>query len=133
MRRKNSQTVRILYDLWIGIFLYFIILEIIGIIFVAKRLSYTLGLLFGCIVAVFLAWHMYISIKAALDMDVNHAEIHVQKSSGIRTIVMLVAAFAGMKLAFFSFPAVIAGVMSLKMAAFVQPYMTNKFLEKRGE
>lgn len=132
-RNKGFET---LLDLFIGISIYFIIFEIAGLIFVENRLSYTLGLILGCVVSGFLAWDMFVSIDNALDLPEDDAVKYSRKRSLIRWLVMLVVAFAGMRLAVFSFPAVITGMLGLKIAAFCQPYtnshITKKFLRKEG-
>jgi hypothetical protein len=136
MRKQTNKAVWTLIDLWIGIFLYFILLEIIGFIFVPNRITYTLGLLTGCVTAGFLAWHMYDSLDTALDMGEADAVKHSKKSSALRLLVMLVVALAGMKLSLLSFPGIIIGILGLKISAFFQPYtnlyITKKILKKKG-
>jgi len=136
MRKQTNKAVWTLIDLWIGIFLYFLVFEIIGLIFVPNRISYTLGLLVGCVTAGFLAWHMYDSLDTALDMGEEDAVKHSKKSSALRLLVMLVVALAGMKLSILSFPAVIIGILGLKISAFFQPYtnshITKIILKKKG-
>jgi len=136
MKKQTNKAVWTLIDLWIGIFLYFIVFEIIGLIFVPNRISYTLGLLAGCVTAGFLAWHIYDSLDTALDLGEGDAVKHSKKSSAIRLLVMLVVALAGMKLSILSFPAVIIGILGLKISAFFQPYtnshITKIILKKKG-
>lgn len=132
-KRKGFET---LLDLYVGIIIYFMIFEIAGLIFMENRISYTLGLLTGCLVSGFMAWDMFCSIDHALDLYSDDAVKYTRKKSLFRWLVMLVAAFAGMRLAVLSFPAVITGILSLKIAAFCQPYtnshITKKILRKEG-
>jgi hypothetical protein len=136
--RKNqtSKGFETLLDLFFGMMIYFILFEIVGLIFVENRLSYTLGLILGCLVSDFMAWDMFVSIDNALDLPEDDAVKYSRKRSMIRWLVMLVAAFAGMKLSLISFPAVIIGILGLKIAAFCQPYtnsyITKKFIRKEG-
>ena len=136
MRKQTNKAVWTLIDLWIGIILYFILFEIIGLIFVTNRISYTLGLLIGCITAAVLAWNMYSSLDTALDMAESDAVKYTRKSSATRWLVMLVVALAGMKFSLLSFPAVITGILGLKISAFFQPYtnshITKKIFKKKG-
>ena len=129
MRKQTNKAVWTLIDLWIGIILYFIIFEIIGLIFVSNRITYTLGLLTGCVTAGFLAWHMYSILDTALDMAQEDAVNYSKKYSALRLLVMLVVALAGMKFSLLSFPAVIIGILGLKISAFFQPY-TNLYITK---
>ncbi|MDO4554389.1 MAG: hypothetical protein Q4B70_04500 [Lachnospiraceae bacterium] len=130
MNRQTNGAIETLMDLFIGITLYFIIFEIVGLIFVENRLSYTIGLVLGCAAAAFMAWHMFTSIDSALDMPEQDAVKYSRKRSLIRWLVMLAAAFAGMRLEIISFPAVITGILGLKIAAFCQPY-TNLYITKK--
>ena len=130
MNRQINGAIETLMDLFVGLILYFIIFETIGLIFVENRLSYTLGLAVGCLAAAFMAWHMFVSIDSALDMPEQDAVKYFRKRSLIRWLVMLVAAFAGMRFAILSFPAVITGILGLKIAAFCQPY-TNSYITKK--
>lgn len=136
MSSQTNKGFETLLDLFIGIIGYFIIFELIGLIFVENRLSYTLGLLLGCLISGFLAWDMFVSIDNALDLPEDDAVKYSRKRSLLRWLVMLVAAFAGMRLKALSFPAVIIGILGLKIAAFCQPYtnshITKKFLRKEG-
>ena len=130
MKRQISGAVETVVDLWIGIILYFILFEIIGLIFVENRLPYTIGLLIGCSVGAFMAWNMFTSIDNALDMPEDDAVKYMRKRSVFRWLVMLVAAFAGMRFAILSFPAILIGILGLKIAAFCQPY-TNLYITKK--
>lgn len=136
MKRQNKEAFQTLTDLWVGIGLYFLILEVVGLIFTKNRVSYTLGLLAGCATAAFLAWHMYRSIDVALDLGEEDAPKYSGKNCMIRTLVMIAVAIAGIKLSIFSFPAVILGIFGLKIAAFTQPlihsHITKKLLDKKG-
>lgn len=135
MKRQINGAVETLVDLWIGLIVYFIVFEIIGLIFVENRLSYTIGLLVGCGVGAFMAWHMFDSIDAALDMPEEDAVKYMRKRSIFRWLVMLGVAFIGVKITIISVPAVLIGILGLKIAAFCQPYINlyiTKKLRKEG-
>lgn len=129
MRRKNKAIWTVL-DLWIGLGIYFVIFEIIGLIFVENRIPYTIGLILGCFTAAFLAWNMFVSIDQALDMSEHDAIKYTKRKSILRALVMLVVAFVGMRVLWISFPGVIIGILGLKISAFLQPY-TNSHITKR--
>lgn len=129
MRRKNK-AIWTVVDLWIGLSIYFLFFEIIGLIFVENRIPYTIGLLFGCITAAFLAWNMFVSIDQALDMSEQDAIKYTKRKSIVRALVMLVVAFVGMRVFWISFPGVIIGILGLKISAFLQPY-TNSHITKK--
>ena len=87
MRRKNKAIWTVI-DLWIGLIIYFVIFEIIGLIFVEKRIPYTLGLFLGSMTAAFMAWNMFVSIDQALDMPEKNAQKFTKKKSLFRWLVM---------------------------------------------
>ena len=100
-----------------------------------ERLEYTLGLILGTAVAIGLSISMYRGIDECVDMDPVRARRAMTLRSIIRAIVMLGAAFVGMKFAIFNFPAVIIGIMGLKISAYLHMY-TNVYitgkLRKKG-
>ena len=130
MNRRTTGAIETLIDLYVGLILYFIVFETVGLIFTGRRLVYTLGLILGCLVAAFMAWHMYVSLDAALDMPEQDAVRYSRKKSLLRWLVMLAAAFVGMKFRLISFPAVITGILGLKISAFLQPF-TNSHITKK--
>ena len=124
-----------LVDLIAGCLVYSLVFEGIGLIFVPERLEYTLGLILGTAVAIGLSISMYRGIDECVDMDPVKARRTMTLRSIIRAIVMLGAAFIGMKFAIFNFPAVIIGIMGLKISAYLHMY-TNVYitgkLRKKG-
>ena len=83
------------------------------------------------------------SNKGATDEEILDAAFpeedavkYSQKNSVIRMLVMLVVALVGMKFSLLSFPAVITGMLGLKISAFFQPFtnshITKKILKKKG-
>ena len=130
MRSKTNNAMWTVFDLWIGILIHFVFFEIIGIYFVTNRTSYTWGLLYGCMTAALLAWIMYRSLDAALEMGESEAVKCCQRDSMIRMLIMLAAAIVGMKVYFFNFPAVIIGILGLKASAFIQPVLHPHIIEK---
>lgn len=128
--RQTNKAIWTVIDVWIGLGIYFIIFEMIGLIFVENRLSYSLGLLVGCVTAAFLIWNMFVSIDSALDLTPQEAEKFTKKRTFFRGLVMLVVAFLGMRLQNISFTAIIIGMLGLKIAAFMQPY-TNLYITKK--
>lgn len=136
MRKQKNKAVWTLVELWIGIVVYFVFGEILGLVFVENRMPYTLGLAAGCVTAAFLAGHIFYTLDAALDMGEDDAVKHFRRNSTIRWFVIVTVVFAGMKLSYLSFATVIAGILSLKISAFFQPYMnlhmTKKLLRQKG-
>ncbi len=125
-----------LLDLWIGTIVYSLIFEIIGLIVVENKGSYSLGLWIGTAVAVFLAWNMYRSLEICLDMERKSATISMTVRSVLRMLVMLAVAWIALKSQQISLPGVIIGLIGLKMAAhfhvYTNVYITKKIRRKGG-
>ena len=60
---------RTLLELLTGIVLSGIVFEVIGLIFVKDRLSHSIGMLLGILIALAMATHMAFSLNSALDWD----------------------------------------------------------------
>lgn len=105
----------------IGIGIYAVFVEIVGAFFSENILFYTLGLLFGVMVAVVLILHMVKTLDKALDLSQTQAAKYVRKQSFFRLFIMLLALAAGMFVPFFNFIAVILGLLGLKIGALLAP------------
>lgn len=120
---------RTLLELFAGIVLSGMVFEIIGIIFVKDRISHSVGMLLGVLIALAMAAHMAYSLNEALSWDEEHAKRSIWKSYLLRYTA--VALCMGL-IAYFGIGNVIscfAGIMTLKAAAYLQPYL-HKFCNK---
>ena len=110
--------------------------ELVGLIVVAEKGRWTLGMLLGTLAAVGLSVSMYKGLAGCLSMDPAAARRSMTIQSIIRLIVMLVVAWLGLRLPFLSFPAVITGMLGLKASAhmhmYTNLYITKKLLRKGG-
>lgn len=123
--KKINKTV---WELLAGIILCGAVLLLAGILLAPDKLSYTAGLGIGLLVAVFMTFHMYVSIEKAIDAGEGSARTTVISSYAVRTLVMigsilLVGLFEAGNLI-----AMVLGIMTLKVAAYLQP-ITHKFIE----
>ena len=87
---------------------------------------WVLGVVLGAAAAGLMLWHLYVSIDRALDMDEDSANKYMKKSA-IQRILIAAAAFvigAFLPKVFHIF-GVLAGGLSLKFAAYLQP-LTHK-------
>lgn len=130
MRKWLDQMNETLLDLIIGCLVYSMLFEIIGLIVVEHKVSWTFGILLGTAVAIGSAISMAAGIEHVLNMDQRSAAVESVLYSIIRTIVMFVAAWIGMKSKLFSFSAVIVGMIGLKIAAHLHVY-TNVYITKK--
>lgn len=120
---------RTLFDLIIGIIVIDII-ALIGNVFCKNKLSYSLGLLLGFIVALFMCIHMYVSLEKAILCDSKKARTKTKLAAVLRMIVMMAALMAGAIFPdYVSIIGVMIGILALKVSALMQP-LTDKFILK---
>lgn len=130
--KRLDPTVR---DILFGALLYGVLVEIVGLIIVEQRLSYTLGILYGYLCVIFMTCHMYLTLEKALDMEPDTASKYSVRNSILRyviTLLLLVVAVLAPKV---SVIAVVTMLFGMKISAFLQPkihkYMTSRIFKER--
>lgn len=124
---KDNET---LFDLIFGCIVYSIVFEAIGLLVVENKGSYSLGLLLGTAVAIGLSVSMYKSLDNCLVMTEHQARRNMVFSTLLRAVVILLAAWIGMRSGYFSFPGIIIGILGLKISAYFHAY-TNVYITKK--
>ena len=124
---KDNET---LFDLIFGCIVYSIVFEAIGLLVVENKGSYSLGLLLGTAVAIGLSVSMYKSLNNCLVMTEHQARRNMVFSTLLRAVVILLAAWIGMRSGYFSFPVIIIGILGLKIYAYFHAY-TNVYITKK--
>ena len=124
---KDNET---LFDLIFGCIVYSIVFEAIGLLVVENKGSYSLGLLLGTAVAIGLSVSMYKSLNNCLVMTEHQARRNMVFSTLLRAVVILLAAWIGMRPGYFSFPGIIIGILGLKISAHFHAY-TNVYITKK--
>lgn len=124
---KDNET---LFDLIFGCIVYSIVFEAIGLLVVENKGSYSLGLLLGTAVAIGLSMSMYKSLNNCLVMTEHQARRNMVFSTLLRAVVILLAAWIGMRSGYFSFPGIIIGILGLKISAYFHAY-TNVYITKK--
>lgn len=120
---------RTLLELLTGIVLSGVVFEIAGLLFVKDKLAHSIGMLLGILIALAMATHMAFSLNSALDWEEEQAKRAIWKSYLLR--YTSVAICIGL-IAYFEIGNVIScffGIMSLKAAAYLQPYL-HRFINK---
>ena len=132
MIEKMDSLRRTVLELLIGIFLFCMLFEIVGILFVADKISHSIGIGCGMLIAAGMTIHMAYNINDALDWDAEQAAKTLRRGSALRySVIVLVTVL----LAYFKIGNVIScvlGILSLKTAAYVQPLVhrvINKILK----
>ena len=124
---KDNET---LFDLIFRCIVYSIVFEAIGLLVVENKGSYSLGLLLGTAVAIGLSVSMYKSLNNCLVMTEHQARRNMVFSTLLRAVVILLAAWIGMRSGYFSFPGIIIGILGLKISAYFHAY-TNVYITKK--
>lgn len=124
---KDNET---LFDLIFGCIVYSIVFEAIGLLVVENKGSYSLGLLLGTAVAIGLSVSMYKSLNNCLVMTEHQARRNMVFSTLLRAVVILLAAWIGMRSGYFSFPGIIIGILGLKISVYFHAY-TNVYITKK--
>lgn len=117
-------------ELIIGDIVYYIIGQIIILILTHRRLYCTVGFILGTMISIFMIIHMAIAMEQAMSMKEKGADFHIRKTTAIRLVaVFLMLVIVGLTDAG-NILAAVAGLMALKVSAYLQPF-THKVLVKK--
>ena len=122
---KTDNTV--LKDMIIIMLLYGIIAQIVCLIIPGDHLRMTAGLWIGVAAGVFMVIHMKNSLDEALDYGEQEAQKYMQKSYAIRYLAVVVIFMAACWLQIANVLTLFVGIMSLKLAAYLQPFLHKLF------
>ncbi|MGN0507166.1 MAG: ATP synthase subunit I [Lachnospiraceae bacterium] len=118
-----------LYELFSGIAV-FTLVELLGNLFIKQRLPYSLGVLLGAVIAVFMASHMYFTLGQAMLYEEEAAAKKIKRGSFLRMAVMVIGMILAVLLPeYISLLGVLLGILTLKFAAYLQP-LTHKLFNK---
>ena len=120
---------RALLEMEIGILLWGILCQLIGMFFVQNRADYTKSLWFGILFAVISAIHMYRSLDRALDFGEKDATKMIFRAYLIRYVLFAVILFIIMITKVMNPLVVFLAYMGLKVTAYLQP-ITHKLCNK---
>lgn len=118
-----------LKELFIGIVTAGILFQVTIVWFVKNKASYSAGLWIGALLAAFLAWHMWKTLNEALDLGAEGAEKIMRKQSLLRYGAVILVLAVLMCTEIVNPLAAFLGVMTLKVAAYLQP-ITHKVISK---
>lgn len=110
----------------IGAGIYAVVVEVVGIFFSEDILSYTLGLLFGLVIAILLIVHMAHTLNRALDLSQGQAMKYTRRQSYLRLVMMLVAMIIALLVNQLNFITAILGILGLKIGALIAPFFLRR-------
>lgn len=125
--KKANETLK---ELLIGVGIYGVTAEIICLIIGYDILHVSAGLLTGVLTAAGMAIHMNRALEDALDLGEKGALAHIRKTYFIRITVVFIILGAVVYFKIGNVFAVLVGVMSLKLAAYMQPAV-HKFITSK--
>ena len=129
LRRINEA----LPELILGIILYGLAVELIGVWFVADKLRYSTGLLIGIALAAGMAVNRAIVLEDAVGLvGQNHAQAKIIAKSILRYLIVVIVFFVMMKFKLGNLITAFLGVMGLKVAAYLQPFTHKAILKLTG-
>ena len=123
--RKN----RTLVELLIGVVLVGFLAQVVCLLFFERHLYHAIGLWTGILISIGMAIHMQRSIEDGLDLMGDAGVKHMKTSYLTRTTVALVVMAAIMYFDWGNPITILVGVMALKVAVYLQPFV-HKVLEK---
>ena len=129
LRRINDA----LPGLVLGIVIYGVIVELVGVWFVEDKLRYSTGLLIGISVAVGLAINIAQVIRDAVEIyGADGARNRLIVKSVLRYLVVVVVFFVMMKFNLGNLATAFIGVLGLKVSAYLQPFSHKVILKLQG-
>lgn len=129
LRRLNDA----LPGLVLGIVIYGIIIELVGVWFVEDKLRYSTGLLIGISVAIGLAINIAVVIRDAVEIyGADGARNRLIIKSVLRYVVVVIVFFVMVKFNLGNLFSAFIGVLGLKVSAYLQPFAHKVILKLQG-
>ena len=130
LRRLND----VLPELILGILVYGVVAELIGVCFVDDKGAYTVGLVVGVLTACGMAINMASVILDTMDGYTGeaNARVRVAMKAALRYCIVAVIFFVVAKFEIGNFYATFIGVLGLKVSAYLQPFTHKVILKVQG-
>lgn len=121
-------------ELILGILVYGILAELIGVWFVADKVAYTIGLVVGILTACGMAINMASVILDTMDGYTGeaNAKVRVAAKAALRYCIVAVIFMVMAKFEIGNFYASFIGVLGLKVSAYLQPFTHKVILKLQG-
>lgn len=117
--KKAKQTLK---EMLVGLSAWLLLVLIILVIIATHKIAMVLGVLLGGGTAAGLLFHMYRHLDIALDMDVKHAQSHIQSAAMKRLFFMALVVALSMAGYRYAHPlGTIFGLFGTKVSAYLQP------------
>ncbi len=130
MRTRLRKINTALPGLLFGIILFGILCQVLVFFLVEDKTGCSIGLWVGVLTAIFMAFHMAVTLNAAVERDVKGAQASATRQNIIRYFIVVVILGILMLTKVGNPLAAFAGVMGLKVSAYLQPLFARLF--RRG-
>lgn len=117
IRNLNSA----LPGLLLGILLFGVVCEILGVFLINDKINYSIGLWIGVLTAIFMAFHMALSLDSVVEKDVKGAQAQATRQNIIRYFIVVLILGILMITKIGNPLAAFVGIMGLKVSAYLQP------------
>lgn len=121
MRTRLRKINTALPGLLFGIILFGALCQIAGLFFIEDKTDYSIGLWTGVLTAIFMAFHMAVTLNSAVERDVKGAQAAATRQNIIRYLVVVIILGILMLTRIGNPLAAFAGIMGLKISAYLQP------------
>lgn len=108
-----------------GIVLFGIICQVAGLFLVSDRADFSRGLWIGVLTAIFMSFHMAISLNSVVERNVKEAQAAATRNNIIRYIAVVTVLGILMITGIGNPLAAFVGIMGLKLSAYAQPLFTK--------
>ena len=114
----------------LGILVYGVLVEVVGVWFVSDKIRYTTGLAIGIILACAMAVNMAVVLQDAVDIyGESRAQSKIVGKSILRYLIVVIVFFVMMKWNLGNPIIAFIGVLGLKVSAYFQPF-AHRFITK---
>ncbi len=121
LRKINTALPGLLF----GIILFGILCQVVVFFLVEDKTGYSVGLWVGVFTAIFMAFHMAVTLNTAVERDVKGAQASATRQNIIRYFIVVVILGILMLTKVGNPLAAFAGVMGLKVSAYLQPLLAR--------
>jgi len=125
LRKINTALPGLLF----GIIVFGVICQVVGLFLVTDKADYSIGLWIGVLTAIFMAFHMAVTLNSAVERDVKGAQAAATRQNIIRYLVVVIILGILMMTRIGNPLAAFAGIMGLKISAYLQPLLARWFHE----
>jgi len=117
LRKINTALPGLLF----GIIFFGLLCQVLVFFLVEDKAGYSIGLWIGVLTAIFMAVHMAVTLNTAVERDVKGAQAAATRQNIIRYLVVVIILGILMLTQIGNPLAAFAGVMGLKVSAYLQP------------